>query len=1107
MADVPDPCRGVTCEPGAQCRPAADGRGYTCECPLACPSYGDHEGARALCADDARDYPGECEMRRAACETNTNITFKYYGKCDPCAGVTCPDPEVCQLDERRAPACRCAEPCPLEFSPVCASDGKTYSNECQMHRESCRARKQLRIIFKGQCSSGVNPCAEVECRHGAECRVEASGAVCACPPPCEPVLRPVCGSDGRTHDSDCELRRAACLLGRDLRVLHAGACGSNGVCAGRVCPHGGECVSAGGRGVCRCPRCSSEFAPVCGSDGISYGNRCQLQLEACRHRRDVNVLYDGPCRIFWVHVVLPSLLLCLALACAFLSAVHGCENKKCEFYAICESDGVSEASCVCPKHCEDGTETEEVCGSDNRTYSSVCSLRDTSCRERRRLHVRHMGSCESCASVECPSGTWCARGACACAAPCAEAERDPVCSNIGRTYPHECALQRAACEARMRGEPPIRVAYYGECNDAQDENGTSAGTNKSSKIIDLSNEIRASEELTEQSTAEVGTGTAVCARVQCAYEATCAVDSNGQPRCACLFDCAAATASSSTPVCASDLRLYPTLCHMKLEACRRQEDLRLRPLPLCRGLEFRPCGDDEPLMELEGRPLDCGGGPRRKDCPPGSYCHHTAKAARCCRKDKAVEEKKGCQDSWHGCCADGVTPARGPGGVGCPAQCGCHRLGSMSERCDESGQCECRLGVGGAKCDRCQPGYWGLPRIGNGHTGCIPCGCSAFGSVREDCEQMTGRCVCKPGIQGQKCTVCSNHEHTLGPNGCFDPEATQLPATSCEHMTCYFGAWCSIHGGIATCECTTTECDSAPPVAVCGSDGRSYLSACHLRAHACRTQNDIVVQAFGPCAEEPNVRRGSRSAPASQLEKKKKPASPERRIRHRQYVCYENVTRRRNEFDGCSRKKNDDWSKDLEEYFIYDDEISSREQEVPLFDSRSRVTIHKRLLANHFDIWVEISTVCSHGTILSAVGMKDYLWLGLLEGNVALKMDAGSGPLELRVGKVRSDIKSWISVRRYRKDAILRLGSTTVKGSTPGRMKSLDVEPYVYVGRHPENITQLWGKSRGLGGFVGCVHRLRVSGADIIPPSPGHSFVSHGLRPCTAHNLAQLVCS
>ncbi|XP_039761430.1 agrin-like isoform X2 [Pararge aegeria] len=1012
-SDVPDPCRGVTCGPGELCRPTADGKG--------------------------QNYP--------------------------CAGVTCPDPEVCQLDEQREPSCRCAESCPLEFSPVCASDGKTYSNECQMHRESCRARKQLKIIFKGQCSSGVNPCAEVECRHGAECRVEGSGAVCACPPPCEPVLRPVCGSDARTHDSECELKRAGCLLGRELNVVHAGACGSNGVCAGRVCPHGGECVSSGGRGVCRCPRCSNEFAPVCGSDGISYGNRCKLQLEACRHRRHVQVLYDGPC--------------------------NGCENKKCEFYAVCESDGVSEASCVCPKHCEEGTETEEICGNDNKTYSSVCALRDVACREKTGLHVKHMGSCESCGGIQCPSGMWCSRGKCACAATCADAPKEPVCADNRRTFPNECSLQRAACEARMRGETAPQVSYFGECTGIHDNNDT-AGLNKSAKILDQGNDIRTLDDV--EGSTEPTTGTAVCARVQCAYEATCAVDGNGQPRCACLFDCAAAAAAASAPVCASDLRMYPTLCHMKLEACRRQEDLRLRPLALCRGLEFRPCGDDEPLTDAGGRPMDCGGGPHRKDCPAGSYCHHTAKAARCCRKDKTVIEKKDCQESWYGCCADGVTSARGPGGSGCPSQCGCHRLGSVSEQCDDSGQCQCRPGVGGQKCDRCEPGYWGLPRIGTGHTGCIPCGCSAFGSVREDCEQMTGRCVCKSGIQGQKCTICSNHEHTLGPNGCFDPESTQLPATDCEHMTCYFGAYCVIRSGLATCECGAPECAANETPSVCGSDGRTYLSACHLRSHACRSQSDIVVQAFGPCVgDTPTVRRERVHKTSKKIEGGSgcnknipKHVDIENETEEEQYIT--------NEVE--------------ENYPIYEEYVEENENEVyetPLFDGQARIIARAMLPSKRFDIWAEVSAVCGKGALISASGVRDYLWLGFVDDRAALRWDAGNGPLDLRSGKLKLDVKSKISARRYKKDAMLKLGSTTVRGSTHGRMSSLDVDPYIYVGHPPENVTKLSG-THALHGFVGCVHRLRVSGRDVIPPSRGLSITAHGVRPCTPYNLAQIVC-
>ncbi|KAG8224572.1 hypothetical protein J437_LFUL003091 [Ladona fulva] len=61
--------------------------------------------------------------------------------------------------------------------------------------------------------AGVNPCVGVSCGPGQSCIIDRYGiARCECPPECEPVLRPVCGSDGATYDSPCALTRAACLL-------------------------------------------------------------------------------------------------------------------------------------------------------------------------------------------------------------------------------------------------------------------------------------------------------------------------------------------------------------------------------------------------------------------------------------------------------------------------------------------------------------------------------------------------------------------------------------------------------------------------------------------------------------------------------------------------------------------------------------------------------------------------------------------------------------------------------------------------------------------------------------------------------------------------------
>ena len=82
--------------------------------------------------------------------------------------------------------------------------------------------------------------------------------------------------------------------------------------------------------------------------------------------------------------------------------------------------------------------------------------------------------------------------------------------------------------------------------------------------------------------------------------------------------------------------------------------------------------------------------------------------------------KANCELSLHGCCSDGVTAALGPNNGGCPSICQCNPLGSLSETCDPvSLKCECRTGVGGDKCDRCLPGYWGLTRNdASGRKGC-----------------------------------------------------------------------------------------------------------------------------------------------------------------------------------------------------------------------------------------------------------------------------------------------------------------------------------------------------------------------------------------------------
>ncbi|KAJ3101971.1 hypothetical protein HDU97_000947 [Phlyctochytrium planicorne] len=217
--------------------------------------------------------------------------------------------------------CPAPEYCPASFAPtpVCGSDGQTYSSNCHLQQAICAdTLSVLRYQYTGSC------------------RQEDFAA---CPEYCPALFAPdpVCGSDGQTYTSDCHLRQASC---KDKSITLA----ARGECQQAVTNPDQIPSNQGGNDPLSCPApevCPFYFvdASICtvspdGKEYKTFASVCALQQARCNKKSKFTFAYDGQCN----------------------------DPKACDKIA-CTKD------------------LKPVCGSNRRTYSNKCSLTVASCKD------------------------------------------------------------------------------------------------------------------------------------------------------------------------------------------------------------------------------------------------------------------------------------------------------------------------------------------------------------------------------------------------------------------------------------------------------------------------------------------------------------------------------------------------------------------------------------------------------------------------------------------------------------------------------------------------------------------------------------------------------